>query len=275
MNHAQQGVLMTSRTRAAFAIAVMVAGVILVWRGLGRFGPGRPPTPATTAVVSNVPPPLANPTEDPFDLPLERAVTADSLPALEEEARAQISAQLRTRLADQRADPLSRISAEMLRTIASGSFDDYTAFVERHGGRLRPGPLTDEERQQFKTFHESIAPAYAMRPLSIKGIQVRARVLQGRNVPQTDFEAKTGMVYAESRYPALQPHATSTEKGHVITGDTYEVLVPIGYSYEGAEMSMMLGLWMTWAPESKEWLPSRIMYYVPSSTRSAVVLPPY
>jgi hypothetical protein len=217
---------------------------------------------------------------DLFDIDLERTVSIESLESLEEECRGRLTDEIRAmpglaRPPESRIEPLCRVAGEMLREIAGGSFDEYEAFVERHGGQLRPEPLTDEERKQFKTFHDSIAPAYALRPLSIKGMRVRARVLHGNNVPQSDFDAQTGMLYAAARYPALKGLAEPSDKGQVITGDTYEVLVPISYSYEGKTMTVLLGMWMTWVPSSGQWLPSRLMYYAPRSAHGAIVLPPY
>lgn len=256
--------------------ATLVVGAALMVRGLWLAWPGPRPTPVAEVRDAGE---AASPggVAPQFTMPLETEVSPETLSVVEtallERIRNAAVALPSHRLEGSRAEQLARSASAYLRSALGGSADDYLAYVEANGGRQEIDLSVEENAAAFRTFFESATAPYTNRRVSVDAMAVRPRVIRGKNIPQGDFGGRVASTSADKRFPELAELAYSTKFGHVIVGDTYEVLLPVDYVYGEESIVVLLGIWMTWSPESGRWLPSRIVTYAAPGSRAPILHP--
>jgi hypothetical protein len=262
--------------RHLLAITALVVGSGVLVRGLWQARPRPAPTPVSVP-ATHVP---DQPTPSPiFAVALETQVVPDAIPevvnALENRIRAASTAMPSHRLTGADAALVAQSSSEYLRGVLSGSPNDYLSFLESHGGDPGMDLADPRNADGLRTFFESVNKNYSNGRISLEHLVVRPRVLNGVNVYQDDFGARTSMTHADQRFPELGRVAYTTPYGQEIIGDTYEVLLPIEYRADGKTTTILLGIWMTRSPSSKRWLPSRVASYAPPRTGVTIAHPVY
>lgn len=230
--------------------------------------PRSAPTPtAVTPGAASRPEPVR--TLSPEELEID--VASEGLPAVVDTLRDAVVMKAlaidRGRPTEKDAQVIARNASAYFGTVVGGSSDDYVRYVDSAGGN--PGvDLSDPaNRKMFDTFFADLSGLYANGRISLDAMQVRPRVLGGRNIPQDDFGLRVGSGHAQKRYPQLSEVAFDTPYGQKIVADTYEVLLPVLYREGSDAFTVHLGLWMTRVPGGSGWWPSRVVTYSPTDAR--------
>lgn len=248
--------------QAILATVLAVLGTALVWRGVSRFAP-----PASRPVPSATP-------ADGIGQARESAPT----PTLEIDTAAMPQDDLRIKIESATLASASSVgvpggveqiladgAGEYLAAISKGAFESYIGFVESRGGRQNLDLNDPSQAARLRSFFDSVTSPYVGQAASLAQLIVRPRVMRGANVAQPappGFQV-AGEVTSDTRFPQLQRVASMTDYGHVITADTYEVMLPVRHDLQGEQTTVWIGLWFTLAPEGGAWLPSRIVLYAP------------
>lgn len=259
---------MRNHIRLIFAVLASVVAIIVITRGMLLAMPKSAPTPTTaTSGAANRAEPVR--TLSPDELNID--VASEGVQAVVERLREAIAVATtkidRGRPAEKDAQAIAQNASRYFGTVVGGAADDYVVFIDETGGD--PGvDLSDPaNREMFDTFFAELSTPYANGRISLDAMQVRPRVLGGRNIPQDDFGLRVASGHAQKRYPELSEAAYDTPYGQKIVADTYEVLLPVLYREGSDAFTVYLGLWMTRVPGGGGWLPSRIVTYSPTMAR--------
>ena len=260
---------MRDRLRLFLASLLGIVAVVVVVRGMLLAMPRAEPTPTVSEIAGYTP--RAEPTRTLAIEQLEIEVTPEMLPhvvsGIDDRIAASATTLVRGRLGADDAAVLADNASAYLGTVVGASSDGYVEFLRARGGDPGVDLTVSGNRDLFESFFEELNRPYAHGGVSLDRLEVRPRVLAGRNVPQDDFGLQVGSGHAQKRYPALGAVAYDTPFGQKIVADTYEVLMPVSYRQESSTVVVYLGVWMTRVPEGGGWLPSRIVTYSPSDAR--------
>lgn len=259
---------MNDRVRLLVAVLAGVVAVIVITRGMLLAMPKSAPTPTTgTSGTANRAEPVRTTSPDELEVDVASQGVQVVVDRLREAVVIATTTIDRGRPAENDARAIAQNAATYFGTVVGGSVGDYIDYLKGAGGD--PGiDLSDStNREMFDTFFAELSAPYANGRISLEELQIRPRVLAGRNVHQDDFGLRVGTGHAPKRFPSLSEVAFDTPYGQKIIADTYEVLLPVLYSDGSNVFTVYLGLWMTRVPDGGGWLPSRIVTYSPTDAR--------
>ncbi len=240
------------------SLLVLVVGVVVLWRGLSM---SRPPTSirgsrvTTESIASDTDgsPLLIN------SIKLSDIVNEASLPDTLDALSGRVLQEAEgVALSPRRAEDLAAEARDLFEYILSGSLEGRVAFYESRGG-VRIGPEADPSRaEKADAFSQKLLGAFRMQPVSLEQVLVRRRT-DGQPAEKLAPEESQG--YMRGRYPALASVVSHDESGYLVTGETYEIILPIRQSFGDTVSVVLLGIWMTWVPAEHRWLPTKFSTY--------------
>lgn len=260
--------------RIALCLVATVLGAVVLLRGLARFSPPRPVARPPSVVPDQASVPSKSGHEQTPNLSAqfecERTMAPGDLDAVAAEIRERVSGLSETTPIGSRAAALAAETSAYVRTVLSASLEDFLDYGRQRGAVHQVDFNDPAAVHKYRQYHEATAPAYRWGPVSVRGLMVRPRVVGGREIPASDFGASVRSHYAPKRFPQLAALVQETKDGIRITGETYEVVCPVTHSYDGAMTTVLIGIWLTWSPEAKQWYPSRLNVYAPRALDTVV-----
>jgi len=138
---------------------------------------------------------------------------------------------------------------EVLRVYWVGSKDDYVGFLRARGLQVPPDLMGPEAPELWETSVSAVRWA----PLS-SDIQIRARVRQGRTLPDPEPAAEDRREM-RVRGPGQVDAARETN-------DTYEVVLPgLVRTLEGESVDSRWAVWFVYDPSRERWLLGEMRFY--------------
>lgn len=260
------------RKKASLVVACAFAGAGVVL-GLRAVLPAR--TRHASAPVEAGTPSLVLPI---FSLAVnpefETSVTPETVSQVAEQVGDKVKSQVRSKsvLAALGADMTTKLVAatqEQMEIYLAGSFDRYTEFQRRSGGRreyVEAHPDGSEARTKalstVKSVWESMAETIALHPISLDEVTVRLRSLDGKVFPTPDDRTSTTTVTMPDRWPALAGDPAANKYTII------ELMVPVFYfRASGAEPPVQapvyFSIWFVWDKAAREWRIHQTRLYNP------------
>lgn len=253
--------------RAIVASVAMMAGAIVLVRGLWRAMPVQSPSPVEstdTATGAEAAPGVIEQEEWRYTSRELEVSDPFSQPGIRESFRESVRGAALDAGAGNEAIALAEEATAYFTEVLGGSAGTYVRYVTGRGGTTRLTSEDPELRSSAHQYVESVLSAFRGQPLSLRGLQVRSRVRSGHTVPVLDLGGAVKMTTAPDEYPAFRGIVQNTEQGTTIHGETFEVLLPIRHQYEGGDAAtVLIGLWLTKSPDDGRWRPSAIAMYGP------------
>lgn len=240
-------------------LALLIGGAFL-WRGLSQSRP----TPPMRNIRADVSREASQAQDVSFHFTLDPAQIG--VPSSISVVFDRVFEQGRAELSDSRASRLAEETTAYLDMLLKGDIAAYEQYVRDRRGVL-PQWLDNLNDRSVVWLVESRFEAFRMAPIDASAISVRPRVLNGRTLEAERLGlGRVAGIYARDRYPSLDGLARKTPYGWHITGDTYEVLIPMRHRFQQQDSDVVLGVWLTWIPPEDRWQVSQVKIYGPRTT---------